>query len=224
MDFTRRIFGYFMVWISAVLVILTQIYAIFVVPPVKWFGPKGQELGFVQKIFYIHVPSSWVGFLGIVLSAIFGLLYIYKRDIKYDRLSNSFMEVSTIFITVGLITGSLWAKPAWGTFWTWDPRLVSMAILWLLALGYLFFRSLVDDEDLRARFSSILSLIIAVNIPVVFLSIRLFRTLHPAVFKGLSTSEIYGMDTEIFVGLIVNTITLTLMMLSLSYKRYQKGK
>ncbi|MEO0138866.1 MAG: cytochrome c biogenesis protein CcsA [candidate division WOR-3 bacterium] len=211
-----------MIWVLVVLVALSQIYAVFVVPPVKWFGPNGQELGFVQKIFYVHVPSSWAGFLGMVLSALFGLLYIYKRDLKYDRLSHSFMEVSTLFITLGLITGSLWAKPAWGTFWTWDPRLVSMAILWLLALGYMFFRSLVDDEDLRARFSSILSLIIAINIPVVFLSIRLFRTLHPAVFKGLSTSETYGMDTEIFAGLMANLFTITLLMLYLSYKRYKK--
>jgi heme exporter protein C len=132
------------------------------------------------------------------------------------------MEVSVVFITVGLFTGSLWAKPAWGTFWTWDPRLVSMAILWMLALGYLFFRSLVEEEELRAKFSAILSIITAINIPIVFLSIRLFKTLHPAVLKGLSTSETYGMDPEISLGLLLNFLSVSILMFSLSLKRYKK--
>ncbi|MFZ8833234.1 MAG: cytochrome c biogenesis protein [Candidatus Caldipriscus sp.] len=204
------------------LVVLTQIYALFFIPPVKWFGPKGEELGIVQKIFYVHVPSSWVGFLGIIISAIFGIIYLYRRENRYDKLSHSFMEVSVVFITVGLFTGSLWAKPAWGTFWTWDPRLVSMAILWMLALGYLFFRSLVEEEELRAKFSAILSIITAINIPIVFLSIRLFKTLHPAVLKGLSTSETYGMDPEISLGLLLNLLSISILMFSISLKRYKK--
>jgi len=211
-----------MLFFALVLVALTQIYALFFIPPVKWFGPKGEELGIVQKIFYVHVPSSWVGFLGIIISAIFGIIYLYRRENRYDKLSHSFMEVSVVFITVGLFTGSLWAKPAWGTFWTWDPRLVSMAILWMLALGYLFFRSLVEEEELRAKFSAILSIITAINIPIVFLSIRLFKTLHPAVLKGLSTSETYGMDPEISLGLLLNLLSVSILMFSLSLKRYKK--
>jgi heme exporter protein C len=207
---------------ALVLVAITQIYALFFIPPVKWFGPKGEELGIVQKIFYVHVPSAWVGFLGIIISAIFGALYLYRRENRYDKLSHSFMEVSVVFITVGLFTGSLWAKPAWGTFWTWDPRLVSMAILWMLALGYLFFRSLVEEEELRAKFSAILSIITAINIPIVFLSIRLFKTLHPAVLKGLSTSETYGMDPEISLGLLLNLLSVSILMFSLTLKRYKK--
>jgi heme exporter protein C len=211
-----------MLFFALVLVALTQIYALFFIPPVKWFGPKGEELGIVQKIFYVHVPSAWAGFLGIIISAIFGIIYLYRRENRYDKLSHSFMEVSVVFITVGLFTGSLWAKPAWGTFWTWDPRLVSMAILWMLALGYLFFRSLVEEEELRARFSAILSIITAINIPIVFLSIRLFKTLHPAVLKGLSTSETYGMDPEISLGLLLNLLSVSILMFSLSLKRYKK--
>jgi len=211
-----------MLFFALVLVALTQIYALFFIPPVKWFGPKGEELGIVQKIFYVHVPSAWVGFLGIIISAIFGIIYLYRRENRYDKLSHSFMEVSVVFITVGLFTGSLWAKPAWGTFWTWDPRLVSMAILWMLALGYLFFRSLVEEEELRAKFSAILSIITAINIPIVFLSIRLFKTLHPAVLKGLSTSETYGMDPEISLGLLLNLLSVSILMFSLSLKRYKK--
>jgi heme exporter protein C len=211
-----------MLFLALVLVAITQIYALFFIPPVKWFGPKGEELGIVQKIFYVHVPSAWAGFLGIIISAIFGAIYLYRRENRYDKLSHSFMEVSVVFITVGLFTGSLWAKPAWGTFWTWDPRLVSMAILWMLALGYLFFRSLVEEEELKARFSAILSIITAINIPIVFLSIRLFKTLHPAVLKGLSTSETYGMDPEISLGLLLNLLSVSILMFSLSLKRYKK--
>ena len=209
--------------VSVVMVALTQIYAIFVVPPVKWFGPKGQELGVIQKIFYVHVPSAWCGFLGIFISALFAFMYIYKRNERFDRISSSFLETSTLFLTAALITGSLWAKPAWGTFWTWDPRLVSMAILWMLCLGYIFFRSLLEDREIKARLSSILSIVIAVNVPVVFFSIRLFSTLHPAVIKGLSTSETYGMDVPIIVGLVANLISVSALFIVMSLRRYKKA-
>jgi len=211
-----------MIFLALILVFLTQVYALFFVPAVKWFGPKGEELGIVQKIFYVHVPSAWAGFLGILISAIFGALYLLKRNENYDKLSSSFMEVSSVFVSVGLITGSLWAKPAWGAFWTWDPRLVSMAILLMLVLGYLFFRSLVEEEEIRSRFSAILAIISAINVPIVFFSIRLFKTLHPAVLKGLSTSETYGMDFEISRGLLLNLLSVSLLMLSLALKRYKK--
>ncbi len=205
-----------------IIVILTQIYALWIIPPVKWFESSGKDLGITQKIFYIHVPSAWMSFLGIFLSAFFGLYYIYRRNPKYDKLSASFMEVSVLFLSIALITGSLWAKPAWGTFWTWDPRLVSMAILWMLGLGYLFFRSLVEEEELRKRFSAMLSIITAVNVPIVIFSIRLFRTLHPGVIKGLSSSHSYGMDTPVLMGLIMNIISVGILFVFLSIERYKK--
>ncbi len=201
---------------------LTQAFALFVVPPVKWPGPNGKVLGVVQKIFYVHVPLAWTGFLLAFVSAAAALIYVLRRDMRWDRLSASSMEVATIFLTVAIITGSLWARPAWGTFWTWDPRLVSMAVLWILALGYLFLRNLVDEPDLRARVSSLLSMIIVANIPIVFLSIRLFRTLHPAVVKGLSKGDTYGMDTPILVGFLLNLLSMTVLGVTMLYLRYTK--
>ncbi len=201
---------------------MTQAYALFVVPPVKWPGPNGEVLGTVQKIFYLHVPLAWVGFLMASISALAGFLYLTRRSAKWDRLSASAMEVGVVFLTVAIATGSLWARPAWGTFWTWDPRLVSMAVLWVLAVGYLFLRNLVDEPELRARVSALLSLIIFVNIPVVFLSIKLFRTLHPAVVKGLSKGDTYGMDTPILVGLLLNLTAMTVLGFALLYLRYSK--
>lgn len=201
---------------------LTQAYALFVVPPVKWPGPNGKVLGTVQKIFYVHVPLAWTGFLLAFISAVAALLYVLRRDMRWDRLSASSMEVATIFLTVAIITGSLWARPAWGTFWTWDPRLVSMAVLWILAVGYLFLRNLVDEPSLRARISALLSMLIVINIPVVFLSIKLFRTLHPAVVKGLSKGDTYGMDTPILVGFLLNLFSMTVLGLAVLYLRYTK--
>ncbi len=208
--------------IGAVLVALTQMYALFVVPPVKWPGPNGQVLGTVQKIFYVHVPLAWVGFLMAFVSAVFAVAYLVRRDLRWDRVSAAAMEVATLFLTVAIITGSLWARPAWGTFWTWDPRLVSMTVLWVLALGYLFLRGLLDEPDLRARMSALLSILIVVNIPVVFLSIKLFRTLHPAVVKGLSRGDTYGMDAPILFGLIINLLSMTLLGFTLLYLRYKR--
>ncbi|NPB03918.1 MAG: cytochrome c biogenesis protein CcsA [Thermotogae bacterium] len=206
---------------SLFLVAITQLYAFFVVPPVQWPGPNGQLLGKVQKIFYVHVPMAWVGFFLAFLSALFGLLHLVKRDLRWDRLSASSMEVATLFLTMAVITGSLWAKPSWGTFWTWDPRLVSMAVLLILAVGYLFLRNLIDEENLRGRISALLSLIIVTNIPAVFLSIKLLRTLHPAVVKGLSKGDTYGMDTPILVGLLLNLASMTLLGLTVVLFRWK---
>ena len=139
-------------------------------------------------------------------------------------MSASAMEVGALFLSVAVITGSLWARPAWGTFWTWDPRLVSMAVLIVLALGYLFLRGMVDDPQLRARVSALLAVIITVNIPVVFLSIKLFRTIHPAVVKGLSQGETYGMDTPVLMGLVINLITMTLLGGALLYLRFRRER
>jgi len=203
-------------------VAIGQIYALFIVPPVKWPGPNGDVLGKVQKIFYVHVPLAWTGFMLAFLSAAAGLMYLLRRTSFWDRLSAAAMEVATLFLVVAIITGSLWAKPAWGTFWTWDPRLVSMAVLLVLALGYLFLRSLIDEPALRARMSALLSIIIAVNVPVVFLSIKLFRTLHPAVVKGLSKGDTYGMDTPVLIGLLINLFAMTALGLLMTYARYKK--
>lgn len=144
-----------------------------------WFTPPEALQGAAQKIFYVHAPSAWVAFLAFGLTALAGLLYLWLRDLRLDRIAESSAEVGVVFTTVVLITGPLWGKPVWGTWWTWDARLTSTLFLWFIYLGYLVLRGAIEDRALRARYSAVLGALGALLIPFIHLSVYLFRTLHP---------------------------------------------
>ena len=141
--------------------------------------PLEARQGAAQKIFYIHVPAAWVAFMAFGLVAIGGLAYLFLRDERLDRFAASSAEVGLVFTTVVLITGPIWAKPVWGTWWTWDARLTSTLFLWFIYLGYLVLRGTLDDRAMRARYSAILGALGALLIPFIHLSVYFFRTLHP---------------------------------------------
>jgi heme exporter protein C len=162
-------------WVAllAVLAVLgTLVRAVF-------FTPLEARQGAAQKIFYIHVPAAWVAFMAFGLVAIAGLAYLFLRDERLDRFAASSAEVGLVFTTVVLITGPIWAKPVWGTWWTWDARLTSTLFLWFIYLGYLVLRGTLDDRAMRARYSAILGALGALLIPFIHLSVYFFRTLHP---------------------------------------------
>ena len=152
------------------------------------FTPLEARQGAAQKIFYLHVPAAWVGFLAFGLVALAGLAYLILRDERLDRFAASSAEVGVVFTTVVLITGPIWAKPIWGAWWTWDARLTSTLFLWFIYLGYLVLRSAIDDRAMRARYAAILGILGALLIPFIYLSVYLFRTLHPRPTGELPSS------------------------------------
>jgi heme exporter protein C len=145
-----------------------------------WFTPVEAMQGAAQKIFYVHVPAATVGlYVGLPIVAICSAMYLWLRDDRVDRVAESAAEVSLLFLTAVLVTGPLWGKPVWGTWWTWDARLTLTLFLWFVVLGYLVMRGAVEDRQQRARFSAVLGLLAMLLVPFIHLSVELFRTMHP---------------------------------------------
>ncbi|HET7107771.1 MAG TPA: cytochrome c biogenesis protein CcsA [Candidatus Acidoferrum sp.] len=157
----------------AILLVIASAYAAF------FIAPEERTMGLIQRIFYFHVSSAWAGFTAFFLCFLGNLLYVWKRDPKYDWLAVSGAEVGLAFTTVVLITGPIWAHPVWGIWWTWDARLTSTFVLWLLYVSYLLLRSLVDEPDRRALLSSLFGIFAFLDVPLVFGAIRWWRTQHP---------------------------------------------
>ena len=139
---------------------------------------------FAQRIFYFHVPTWWIGFLAFLIAAVAGGLYLATGRDQWDATSVSSVEIGLTFITIGLITGSIWAKPTWNTWWTWEPRLTTAAIGWLMYAAYLMLRNAIENPTRRARLAAVFSIVAFLDVPVVFLAIRWWRTIHPVVIGG----------------------------------------
>jgi heme exporter protein C len=157
----------------AILLVLASAYASF------FIAPEERTMGVIQRIFYFHVASAWAGFTAFFLCFVGNLLYVWKRAQKYDWLAVSGAEVGLAFTTVVLITGPIWAHPVWGIWWTWDARLTSTFVLWLLYVSYLLLRTLVEEPDRRALLSSLFGIFAFIDVPLVFGAIRWWRTQHP---------------------------------------------
>ena len=167
------------------------------------FTPVEAVQGPAQKILYVHATSAFVAlYLAFALLAVCSGLYLWLRDEKLDRVAESAAEVGLAFTTVVLITGPLWGKPIWGTWWTWDARLTATLFLWFLILGYLLLRGAVEERAMRARYSAVLGLLAAILVPFIHLSVYLFRTLHPMpiVLKPSAPSMPTEMQATFFAG------------------------
>ena len=147
-------------------------------------APTERTMGVIQRIFYFHVPSAWTGFVAFLINMVASIAYLQKRDGKWDRLAVSAAEIGVAFFTVVLVTGPIWARPVWGIWWTWDARLTSAFVLWLLYVCYLLLRTLVDEPERRAVVSAVFGIFAAFDIPLVYFSIWLFRTQHPQPVIG----------------------------------------
>jgi heme exporter protein C len=148
------------------------------------WAPEEATMGLVQRIFYFHVTSAWTGFVAFFLVLVGGVAYLRTRSMKWDWLSVASAEVGVACFTVVLVTGPIWAKPVWGIWWTWDARLTSSFMLWILFVSYLVLRTLVDEPERRAQVAAVFGIFASLDIPLVYFSIWLFRTQHPQPVIG----------------------------------------
>ncbi len=153
-------------------------YAIFFV------APDERTMHEIQRIFYIHVASAWTAGMAYLLVAVAGVLYLAKRQPRYDWLGVAAAEAGLAFTTVVLITGPIWAKPVWGIWWTWDARLTTTFVLWLMYVAYLLIRNLVEEPQRKAVLAAVYGIFAFADVPVVYMSIRWWRTQHPAAVIG----------------------------------------
>lgn len=184
-----------------------------------WFTPLEAVQGPAQKIFYVHAPSAWVAFLAFGLVALTSILYLWLKDPRLDLVAESSAEVGVVFTTVVLITGPLWGKPIWGTWWTWDARLTLTLFLWFIYVGYLVLRGAIEEPAMRARYSAVLGILGALLIPFIHLSVYLFRTLHPMpiVLKPSAPS----LPGEMLETLLIAFVSFTLLYFALLRARYR---
>jgi heme exporter protein C len=170
------------------------------------YVPTEKHTGIVQRIFYFHVPLAWSSFLAFFVTFIFSILYLWKRATKWDTIAHASAEVGVVFTTLVLITGPIWAKPVWGVWWTWDARLTTSLVLWLTYVAYLLVRSYVTEPARGARFGAVIGIVGFIDVPIVFLTVNLWRTQHPTtiIFEG-------GLTTPMLMTLLVCVAAFTVL-------------
>ena len=202
------------------LMILTAAYLVF------FYAPVEVMMGLVQKVFYFHVATAWVGMLGFMVAGIAGVVYLRKGDLTWDIVGSGAVEISLIFFLTAIILGSIWARPIWNTWWTWEPRLTTAAIVELIYAAYLLLRQGVDDPERRARFAAIYAIFGFFSVPLTFLSIRLLRTIHPVVIGSAEAASQGGfnMDSPMKLTFFFSLAAFSVFFADLLWHRIRLGK
>lgn len=192
---------------------------------VFFYAPLEAVMGYVQKVFYFHVSSAWVGMLSFIVAAVAGGVYLKNGQRKWDITSYAAVEIGVLFAIIAIITGSIWARPIWNTWWTWDPRLTTTAIMTLVYVAYLMLRQGIDDPEKRARFGAVYVIIGALSVPLTFMSIRIFRTIHPVVINAPNgTSAAFDMAPKMLLTFIFSLFAFSVLFVTLLWHRVELGK
>jgi len=180
--------------------------------------PADAAQGNVQRLMYVHVPAAWLAFLAFFVVFVMSVLYLIQRDERWDRVAASSAEIGVVFTVVTLLLGMMWGKPTWGVYWTWDPRLTTTAILLAIYVGYGALRSFAEDGEKRARWSAIVGVIGFANVPIVYMSVTWWRTLHQPPSSPRSVAP------DILWTLMLNLAAFTLVYLYLMVRRIRFAK
>ena len=197
-------------WLAALALALGLVLGLLV-------APREITQGNVQRIMYVHVPSVWVAYLAFGVVFVASIAYLWRRAAGADRVAHASAEVGVVFTGITIASGAIWGKPTWGTWWTWDARLTSVAILFVMYVGYLLVRTMIDDPERGARYAAVLGIVAALDVPLVHFSVYWWRTLHqpPSIVKpGPAT-----MPGVILVALLVNFVAFTILYLYFVTKR-----
>jgi heme exporter protein C len=174
-------------------------------------APREAVMGDLQRVFYFHVSSAWVGYLAMLVSFGASLFFLLRRQRRWDRVAHCSVEIGLVYITQGIISGSIWAKATWGVWWTWEPRLTTSAVLWVVYASYLTLRRAVEDQGRRARVAAVYNVLGFVAVPINFMAIRWWRTVHPLVFDSGGG----GLTSTMLAVLIFSVATFTLLYFAL---------
>ena len=180
--------------------------------------------GQLQRIFYVHVPSAWVAYLGFAIVFIASIAFLRTGSRKWDLLAHAAGEVGVVFCTLVLITGPIWARPVWGTFWQWDARLTSALVLWLTYVGYLFLRGLATDAARAGRIAAVVGIVGFINVPIVHFSVYWWRTLHPSGPTPANPMESSGLGGPEMLAFFTSLIAFTLLAAWLVAVRVRLGR
>lgn len=178
-------------WLK-ILNIVTAILMLTTIGLVFLYAPLERTMGEVQRVFYFHVPSAWLSFAAFGVTALAGGLYLGTKKQFWDQVASSSVEVGLVLTVMATASGSIWARPAWNTYWTWDPRITTYTIMALIYVAYLMLRQGIEDPERRARFAAVYGIIGVLSVPLTWFSIRWWRTIHPVIINGVSSSDALG--------------------------------
>lgn len=206
----------FLLGASLLVCMVVDLYLIFE------FAPEERSMGHVQRIFYFHVPSAWVSFLAFFVVFVASIRYLWKRERKYDMAANSAAEIGVLFSSLVLVTGPIWARPVWNTWWEWTPRLTLFMVLWFIFIAYLMLRNFVEGEEKSARFCAVFGIVGFVDVPIVYMSIRLWRDIHPS--PVIAGGEGSGLHPDMKIAFYFSLFTFTLLFIYLFVHRLRLEK
>jgi len=181
-------------------------------------APADSLQGEVQRLLYVHVPTAWLGMLSFFVVFLMSTLYLVQRELTWDLVAHASAEVGVLCTAVTLILGSLWARPTWGIWWEWDPRVTTTAILLIIYVGYLIVRSMTEDPDQRARWAAVIGVVAFVQVPIVYLSVFWWRSLHQP------PSSPRSMASSIGSVLLLNVVAYTIAFTYLVVRRYRLAR
>jgi heme exporter protein C len=197
-------------WAAGIMVAISLLIIFF-------YAPTEITMGNVQRIFYFHVGSAWVSALAFFVALLSGIAYLRNPSRTWDTIAVGSVEIGLVFTSMTIISGSVWGRPAWNTWWIWSPRLTSITVLWLVYVAYFMLRGAVEDEEKRGRFSAVYVIAGFVTVIITFLSIRLFRDIHPVLIGESSAAaeglqEFSGLDsTKMVVSLNISVLTFSVL-------------
>lgn len=187
------------------------------------YAPLEAVMGNVQRVFYFHVSTAWVGMLGFGVAAIVGIIYLRTKNMKWDVWGLAAVEISVVFFFIAIVTGSIWARPAWNTWWTWDVRLTSAAIAELIFAAYLLLRQGIEEPERRARFGAVYAILGFISVPLSFLSIRLLQSIHPVVIGGTGGEGSFNMTPRMLQTMFFSMFTFSVLFVDLYWHRIRMG-
>lgn len=200
-------------WIAGIMVAISLLVIFF-------YAPTEITMGNVQRIFYFHVGSAWVAALAFFVALLSGIAYLRNPSRTWDTIAVGSVEIGLVFTSMTIISGSVWGRPAWNTWWIWSPRLTSITVLWLVYVAYFMLRGAIEDEEKRGRFSAVYVIAGFVTVIITFLSIRLLRDIHPVLIGESSAAaeglqEFSGLDsTKMVISLNVSVLTFSVLYLA----------
>jgi heme exporter protein C len=195
---------YFLLLGITFLLIEASLYYIFVVAPVE------ETMGIIQKIFYFHVASAWLSFFAFFVVFVSSIIFLWKKEKIWDIVARSSAEIGVIFCSIVLITGPIWARPIWNAWWSWDARLTTTLILWMIYMAYLFIRPFTENEIKGAKAAAVFGIIGFLDVPIVYMSIRWWRTIHP---QAVIYSKSGRLDPVMLKTLLITIIGFTFLYL-----------
>jgi len=176
-----------------------------------------------QRIIYFHVPSAWSSMLAFFVAFIASILYLITKHIRWDIWARSASELGIAFTVAAVVSGSLWAKPAWNTYWTWDPRLTTYTIVLLLYIAYFMLRGAIDEPSRRARMAAVYGIFAFLSVPLTFMSIRWWNTIHPVIVDAPENTNKFGLGPNMMTAFMITNVAFIILFITLLANRISLG-